>query len=241
MKTNFLFSHQRFFVYAKWKIQTCSGACVNWSFHIGDKKLPLHHQFVLSPPGLYNVSNCNPNFRNHAVLVVGYGTSRGRDFWLIKNRWVFLWWIKMFIKKQVFSCSNLKKPSVVVLSVGELGGGKLVTWELPETDTTSVASASLQSTQAWKTRRVLRGALGWFDLHVFIYDAGGDLHWQHFVLLQSFYATVQYIWCVINITSQSVNKDNKSFWDWIEQNDDWLTFFFFFYIFRIGTFVLWEI
>lgn len=36
--------------------------------------------------GLYNAPDCNPRFTNHAVLVVGYGTDRGQDYWLVKNR-----------------------------------------------------------------------------------------------------------------------------------------------------------
>lgn len=36
--------------------------------------------------GLYNAPNCNPRFINHAVLAVGYGTDKGQDFWLVKNR-----------------------------------------------------------------------------------------------------------------------------------------------------------
>lgn len=50
--------------------------------------------------GLYNEANCNPRFINHAVLVVGYGTDRGQDFWLVKNRYICVLWL------QVFSCKR---------------------------------------------------------------------------------------------------------------------------------------
>ncbi|KAL6099700.1 uncharacterized protein ACO6RY_01468 [Pungitius sinensis] len=48
--------------------------------------------------GLYNAPNCNPKFTNHAVLVVGYGTDRGQDFWLVKNSWGTAWGEKGFIR-----------------------------------------------------------------------------------------------------------------------------------------------
>uniref|UniRef100_A0A667X6J6 Cathepsin S, ortholog 1 n=1 Tax=Myripristis murdjan TaxID=586833 RepID=A0A667X6J6_9TELE len=35
--------------------------------------------------------SCNPRLINHAVLIVGYGTDRGEDFWLVKNSWGTAW------------------------------------------------------------------------------------------------------------------------------------------------------
>lgn len=36
--------------------------------------------------GIYNEPSCNPNNLSHAVLLVGYGTEQGQDYWIIKNR-----------------------------------------------------------------------------------------------------------------------------------------------------------
>ena len=36
--------------------------------------------------GIYKSYSCDPDRVNHAVVVVGYGTEYGQDFWLIKNR-----------------------------------------------------------------------------------------------------------------------------------------------------------
>lgn len=36
--------------------------------------------------GIYDEPNCNPNNLSHAVLLVGYGSEGGEDYWIIKNR-----------------------------------------------------------------------------------------------------------------------------------------------------------
>lgn len=37
--------------------------------------------------GVYYESKCDPNHLTHAVLVVGYGSEGGNDYWLVKNSW----------------------------------------------------------------------------------------------------------------------------------------------------------
>lgn len=36
--------------------------------------------------GIFEESNCNANNLNHAVVLVGYGSEGGQDYWIIKNR-----------------------------------------------------------------------------------------------------------------------------------------------------------
>uniref|UniRef100_A0A674PHY4 Cathepsin 12 n=1 Tax=Takifugu rubripes TaxID=31033 RepID=A0A674PHY4_TAKRU len=50
-----------------------------------------HSSFLFYSSGIYEESNCNPNNLSHAVLLVGYGSEGGQDYWLIKNSWGPSW------------------------------------------------------------------------------------------------------------------------------------------------------
>ncbi|XP_066992742.2 cathepsin L isoform X2 [Anabrus simplex] len=47
--------------------------------------------FQFYSEGIYEEPKCKNNYPTHAVLVVGYGTENGRDYWLIKNSWGTKW------------------------------------------------------------------------------------------------------------------------------------------------------
>lgn len=41
--------------------------------------------------GIYYEERCDPMKINHGILIVGYGTLDGQDYWLVKNSWGTTW------------------------------------------------------------------------------------------------------------------------------------------------------
>nr|XP_047128154.1 procathepsin L-like [Hydra vulgaris] len=56
--------------------------------------------FASYKSGVYYEPTCGNAIQNltHGVLVVGYGTEKGRDFWLVKNSWGKMWGDQGYIK-----------------------------------------------------------------------------------------------------------------------------------------------
>ncbi|XP_043088891.1 cathepsin S, ortholog 1 [Puntigrus tetrazona] len=58
-------------------------------------KLPSFHRYR---GGIYSSPMCGSRLINHAVLVVGYGSENGKDYWLVKNSWGTAWGEKGFVR-----------------------------------------------------------------------------------------------------------------------------------------------
>jgi len=58
--------------------------------------------FQLYSSGILNNTRCGTNL-DHAVLTVGWGTSSGQEYWLVKNSWGTGWGDKGYIKLAIVS------------------------------------------------------------------------------------------------------------------------------------------
>lgn len=58
--------------------------------------------------GIFDDSSCGTNL-DHGVLMIGYGTSKGEDFWLVKNSWATSWGENGYIR---FKREMKKKTNV---------------------------------------------------------------------------------------------------------------------------------
>ncbi|KAL2099335.1 hypothetical protein ACEWY4_005815 [Coilia grayii] len=57
-----------------------------------------HASFKDYMSGVYYEPLCSTHDSSHLMLVVGYGTENGRDYWLVKNSWDTTWGEKGYIK-----------------------------------------------------------------------------------------------------------------------------------------------
>jgi len=67
--------------------------------------------------GIYESKSCSQTELNHGVLVVGYGSEDGVDYWIVKNSWGINFGVKgyMYMRRGINQCGIALEPSYPVL------------------------------------------------------------------------------------------------------------------------------
>jgi cathepsin F len=96
----------------------------NWLLARGPFTVALDaSRLALYAGGVYAPADCSETELDHAVLVVGYGTEDGTDFWTVKNSWGDAWgeggYFRLARGRNMCGVANAASTAVIV--DGELG------------------------------------------------------------------------------------------------------------------------
>ena len=103
----------------------------------------VDNSFTEYKGGIY--AGCSSGDPNHAVVVVGYGTESGTDYWLIKNSWGSSWGEKGYIRLKRGASMCGVGGTIVHMKCAKASGTTSAT---QATTATTAASTTAASTDA---------------------------------------------------------------------------------------------
>ncbi|KAI9562654.1 hypothetical protein GHT06_010108 [Daphnia sinensis] len=68
--------------------------------------IATNSRFTLYKSGIFDDDTCRNGTINHGVMLVGYGTTNGTDYWIVRNSWGTSWGMGgyIFMKRNVNTC-----------------------------------------------------------------------------------------------------------------------------------------